>query len=153
VSDRLLILTCNCLTIGLLKSSTPVYVPSVTRYPPSTPSVLRLFSRSFNLVCRSFSVLRASRSCFVSRGRSGAGAASRSLPRLRNDRSARLPRPLRPVYTCVVTRSEDGGGGTGPGGGRTAVACELEGWPSPPCLDEESLEELFPMLTARDCFT
>lgn len=38
--------TCNWRTVGLLKSSGPVYVPSVTKKAPSTPSSLMLRSRS-----------------------------------------------------------------------------------------------------------
>lgn len=89
-------LTCNCLTTALLKSSTPVYVPSVTRNPPSTFSSRILRSRSFNRACLSFSAFLASLSCFVSRGRSGCEVGcARSRTRLRNGKSCLLPRGVR----------------------------------------------------------
>lgn len=90
-------LTCSCLTMPLLKSSGPVYVPSVTRQPPSMCSSRKLRSRSLSRACRSFSSFLASRSCFVSRGRSGAaGCASRSRDvRPRKLKSGLLPRPCR----------------------------------------------------------
>lgn len=89
--------TCNCRTVGLLKSSGPVYVPNVTKKAPSTPSSFMLRSRSCALSTRSFSSLRASRSALVSRRGSRAGSRSALLlppPMPRNDRSWRLPLPL-----------------------------------------------------------
>ena len=102
-------LTCNCLTMPLLKSSGPVYVPRVTRYPPSTPSSRILRSRSFNRACLSFSSFLASLSCFVSRGLSGAFAPSRSRTSPRNGSSGLLPRATLVVYICPTNRSEGGG--------------------------------------------
>jgi len=87
-------------TTGLLKSSGPTYVPSVTRKPPSTPSSFILFSRSFSRITRSFSRLRASLSCFVSRRGSSVRAWSPLLlePRWRKERFCLLVRPLRTLY-------------------------------------------------------
>lgn len=90
--------TCNWRTVGLLKSSGPVYTPSVTRNPPSTPSSFRLRSRSWTRNARSFSSFRASLSALVSLRGSRAGSRSTLSPPLlmpRKDRSWRLPLPLR----------------------------------------------------------
>lgn len=88
-------------TTVLLKSSGPMYVPSVTRKPPSTPSSRILRSRSFSRATRSFSRLRASLSCLVSRRGSSVGRACSLLlePRCKKDRFCLLLRPLRKLYT------------------------------------------------------
>lgn len=91
--------TCSCRTVGLLKSSGPVYVPSVTKNAPSTPSSLMLRSRSCALSTRSFSSLRASRSALVSRRGSSAGSRSVLPPMPRKDRSGLLPRPFLALYS------------------------------------------------------
>jgi hypothetical protein len=81
--------------MGLLKSSGPVYVPKVTRKPPSTPSSRTLRSRSCARCCRSLSSFRASRSALVSRLGSNAASRSELAPMPRKERSGLLPRPLR----------------------------------------------------------
>lgn len=89
-------LTCSCLTTGLLKSSVPVYVPKVTRKPPSMCSSRMLRSRSLARATRSRSSLRASRSCRVSRRSNGASWRSRSRePVCRLRRPPRSPRLMR----------------------------------------------------------
>lgn len=91
--------TINCRTVGLLKSSVPVYTPIVTKYPPSTCSSFILRSRSFSRATRSFSSFRASLSCFVSL-RSGCSGLVLLDPIPKNDRSGLLPLPPRTVYTA-----------------------------------------------------
>lgn len=127
--------TCNWRTVGLLKSSGPVYVPSVTKKAPSTPSSLMLRSRSCALSARSFSSLRASRSAFVSRRGSSAGSRSALLllpPMPRNDRSCLLPLPLLALYspTPLPDLSCDGPPGPAAPVGEVAVwALDRRTWP------------------------
>lgn len=111
------VLTISCRTVGLLKSSVPVYVPSVTKYPPSTPSSFRLLSLSFFLCSHSFSSFLFSRSCLVSLLGSGwLGSLSGCPPMPRKDRSGLLPRFRRDEYTfppclLLLDRLEDGAPG------------------------------------------
>lgn len=65
------LLTCSWRTTGLEKSSLPLYMPMVTRKPPSTCSSRILRSRSFSLATLSRSRRLASRSWRVSRRCSG----------------------------------------------------------------------------------
>jgi hypothetical protein len=139
--------TCNWRTTGLLKSSGPVYVPSVTKKPPSTPSSRILRSRSWALRTRSFSSLRASLSALVSRRGSSAGSRSAfPLPMPKNDKSCLLPRPLREVYTLLCDRSR-WGVSVGPDVvGEVGLRCLVER--VCPCEDPgcDSFAWLFPML-------
>ena len=99
-------------TIPLLKSSIPTYTPCVTRYPPSTCSSLILRSRSLSLVTLSFSNLRASLSCFVSRLASRLEVSGSLLPPIpRNERSGRLP--LRGLDARLGRGGKSVGGGKG----------------------------------------
>lgn len=128
--------TCNCRTVGLLKSSGPVYVPRVTKNAPSTPSSLILRSRSCALSTRSFSSLRASRSALVSRRGSSAGSRSAWLllpPMPRKDRSCLLPLPLLALYspTPLPDLSCDDPLGPEVPAGEVAATCALDRrtWP------------------------